>query len=67
MNVTFRDSSTLVIDANIAVWAVLPILASSGMDALGRIEGWKKDCGLSRLRSGYRNVPQRFGTMFTLR
>lgn len=43
MNVTFRDSSTLVIDANIAVWAVLPIVASSGMDTLGRIEGWKQE------------------------
>lgn len=43
MNATFQDSSTLVIDANIAVWSVLPILASAGVDTLTRLEGWRQE------------------------
>src|SRR5437868_1386707 len=35
-------SVAIVIDANVAVWAVVPTLAAAGVDAAARLAGWNE-------------------------
>jgi predicted nucleic acid-binding protein len=41
MNVTLQASQHLVIDASTAVWAVVPVLAGSKVDLLGKFRDWR--------------------------
>jgi predicted nucleic acid-binding protein len=35
-------SAAIVIDASVAVWAVMPVLVAQGVDALGRFAAWRQ-------------------------
>lgn len=41
MSKTSSGSRGLVIDANVAIWTVLPVLANADVDALGRFSSWQ--------------------------
>ena len=42
MSVTSRSSQTLVIDANVGIWTVLPVLQAKDVDAPSRVLTWLK-------------------------
>jgi predicted nucleic acid-binding protein len=41
MHVTWQSSQALVIDANVAVWAVVPLMQDKEVDAFSRVRNWQ--------------------------
>jgi predicted nucleic acid-binding protein len=41
MNVTWVSSQALVIDANVAVWAVVPLMQDKEVDTFSRLGNWR--------------------------
>lgn len=43
MNATWQSSQALVIDANVAAWAVVPLIQDKEVDAFRRMRNWRAE------------------------
>lgn len=52
MSATFHFSQTLVIDSNVGIWTVLPVLQAKDVDAPGRVLTWLRQ-GVNLVAPGW--------------